>query len=370
MPQENFLIKSAARLASLPFRLFAQRPFTPPKKTVILQPCCLSQVMLTTPLLAVLSENFPQARFDWAVMDTARAAIAGNPRLTELLRIQGNNLHDMSWVALNDLIQQLRNGSYDSCFIPNRSSLLAWVAWQSNIPQRIGLSAGGRGFAHTLTVNPPTGEVHETAVYLEVANAIGLNTGVDAFLPMEFYPQDADRTAVTQRLIDELEWLGDSPLILIHPGGGDGIFPNDPRKQWPIERFVRLNNRLIREHQAQILLVGGKQDILIADAITGMMAAKTGNWAGNISLGELGALAEMANLYIGNDTGPTHIAAAVGCPTIALFGPSDPAISGPYSQTKTVINLRHEEDKRPFTWKNGVDVETAVGAATKLLNRP
>jgi len=324
--------------------------------------------MLTTPLLATLSENFPQTQFDWAVNDTARPAIAGNPRLTELVRVKGNNLYEMSWANLNELVQQLRDRSYDSCFIPSRSSLLAWVAWQANIPQRIGLSAGGRGFAHTLAVRPPTGEVHETAVYLEIANAIGLNTGVDAFSPMEFYPQDEDRTAVTQRLIDELEWLGDTPLIIMHPGGGDNTVPHDPRKQWPIERFVLLANRLIRQHNANLLLVGGKQDMSAVAAINGMMAGKSSNWAGKITLGQLGALAEIGNLYIGNDTGPTHIATAVGCPTLAIFGPSDPAISGPYSQTAKIITLQHEKDKRPFSWEHGVDVETAVRAATTLLN--
>ncbi|MCA9925365.1 MAG: glycosyltransferase family 9 protein, partial [Anaerolineales bacterium] len=334
---------------------------------LILLPCCLSRVMLATPLLAVISKSFPRAQLDWAISDEARPAIAGNPRLTELIRTGHGNLHDAKVGTLRDLVQRIREESYDTCITPSRSSLLAWIAWQAQIPQRIGLSAGGRGFAHTLPVKAPAGEQHEAVVYLEIARALGIEAGMGERLPMEFYPQDSARTAVTQRLIDELDWLGDRPLVIMHPGGGDGAFAVDPRKQWPLERFVLLGNEIVRRYGAQILLVGGPQDYDSAQAIAGMMFAPVGNWAGKVSLGEVGALAEMANLYIGNDTGPTHIAAAVGCATIAIFGPSDPAISAPYGRGDRVIAVRMGGEKRPFTWEDGVGVDGVITAVAKLM---
>ncbi|MCP5101031.1 MAG: glycosyltransferase family 9 protein, partial [Chloroflexi bacterium] len=190
--------------------------------------------MLSTPLLTLLSNAYPQARFDWAISDSSRQAIAGNPRLTELVRTCHHNIENASWQDLQDLIHRLRVEAYDTCIIPSRSSLLAWIAWQAQIPQRIGLSAGGRGFSHTLAVKYPAGEVHEAAVYLEIAKAMGLDTGVGKRIAMEYYPPDSDRTAVTQRLIDKLNWLGDRPLVVMHPGGGDGTTTTDNRKQWPL----------------------------------------------------------------------------------------------------------------------------------------
>ena len=98
------------------------------------------------------------------------------------------------------------------------------------------------------------------------------------------------------------------------------------------------------------------------------MYAPVANWAGQITLGELGALGEVADLYIGNDAGPTHIAAAVGCPTLAIYGPSNPAISGPYAIKDSAKTLWHEIES-DSVWEHGVTVEEAVAAAENLLNQ-
>ena len=79
MAQDNLASQLAAQIAHIPFRLFAKRPYVPPQKALILHPCCLSQVMLATPLLAVLNNAYPNAQFDWAVSDWARPAIVTNP---------------------------------------------------------------------------------------------------------------------------------------------------------------------------------------------------------------------------------------------------------------------------------------------------
>lgn len=367
MPQETFLTAALARLASIPFR-FLRRPFTPPQKALILHPCCLSQVMLATPLLAVLAKAFPNTRFDWAVSDWARPAIAKNPHLRELINAGDLGIATMSQAELRELIFRLKQQAYDTCFILGRSSLLSWLAWQAGIPQRIGLASGGRGFAQTLVAPVRTGQQHATDVYLSIAAACGVDLPPGERPPMAFYPADDDRTAVTQRLVDELDWLGEVPLVVMHPGGGAGSVYEDPQKRWPSERFVLLANHLTRQHQARVLLVGSEHDKELAAGIAGMTSVRCANWTGRVTLGELGALAEIANLYIGNDTGPTHIAAAVGCPTLAIFGPSNPAISAPYSpKDEQVITVWRGGEERPFTWQEGVTVGEAGKAADRLL---
>jgi heptosyltransferase-2 len=369
MPQENVLTAVLARVAGIPFRILARKPYVPPRKALILHPCCLSQVMLATPLLAVLSQAYPQAQIDWAVSDWARPAISTNPRLTELIRTGPGAVQQMNWQDIRLLIQHLRQESYDTCFVPGRSAFLAYIAWQAGIPQRIGLNIRGRGFAHTLAVPAPAGERHAAAIYLALASAIGLAAAKLRRPVMEFYPSDADRTVVTEWLIDDLDWLGDVPLIIMHPGGGQGSAFEDEQKRWPVERFVLLGNHLARHYGARILIVGSERTRSLADAIVGMMSAPATSWAGRISLGKLGALGEMADLYVGNDTGPTHIAAAVGCPTLALFGPSNPAFSAPYGKPDRVTILWQEQEERPFTWAHGVTVAEAIKAAEKLLAR-
>lgn len=368
MIRESVLTTAVARIAGIPFRLFARKPFVPPQKALILHPCCISQVMFATPLLAALSQAYPQTRFDWAVSDWARPAISGNPRLTELISSGAVAIQQQSWSSVRQLSQRLREERYDTCFIPGRSSLLTTIAWRAGIPQRIGLNVNGRGFAHTYPVRQPAAEAHAAVIYLSLAKAIGIDTGKKTRLPMEFYPSDAARTAVTKRLIDELDWLGDVPLVVIHPGGGHGSVKEDKQKRWPIERFTRLGNYLLSTHKAKLLIAGSKQDRQLAQDMAGMMPFPIADWTGRITLSELGALGEMADLYIGNDTGPTNIAAAVGCPTIAIFGPSDPNKSAPYNAEGKVIILSGDAGGgRPFTWEETVTVKEAQKAADQLL---
>ena len=368
MPRETILTTTAARLARLPFWLLARRPFAPPQKALILKPCCISQVMLATPLLTALHQAYPQTRFDWVVSDWARPAIAGHPHITELISAGPGGLDEVSWAEIRALIDRLRQEAYDTCFIPSRSSLLSLIAWRAGIPQRIGLNRHGRGFAHTLAVAPPKGEQHESVICQSLALAAGVDPAIVAASGMAYYAPDSDRTAVTRRLIDELDWLGDAPLIIIHPGGGVNPVQADERKRWPVERYVRLANHLARQHKARILLVGTEADRPLTQTISGLMHAPAADWAGQMTLGELGALGEVADLYIGNDTGPTHIAAAVGCPTLAIFGPSTPAISGPYAVKGPVITLWQEAAPTPFSWDNCIPLDDALQAAEKLLS--
>lgn len=355
-----------AHLIRLPFWLSSRKPFAPPQKAVILQPGSISQVMLTTPLLAVLSHAFPAARFDWAVSEWARSAIVGNPRVTEIITI--DHMQPSSWAQARQLASLLRSHRYDSCFIPHRSAWLGLAAWLAQIPQRVGLHVAQQGFAHTLAVRPPASEQHEAAIYLSLALAAGLDVQPDK-VGLEFYPSDGDRTAVTKRLVDEIEWLGDTPLIILHPGGGNNPAATDELKRWPIERFVRLGNHLGRHYKARLLLVGAMQERPFTTAISGMMAHPCVNLAGQLTLGELGALCEVADLYVGNDTGPSHVAAAVGCPTIVIYGPSDPSVSRPFPVKGQVATVWREEEKRPFSWAHGVSVEEVIKTAEGILKK-
>lgn len=322
--------------------------------------------MLATPLLTVLSQAFPHTRFDWAVSEWARPAISSNPRLTEIVQTSQAGLHELSWRELYALAQSLREENYDTCLIPSRSGLLSLVAWWARIPQRIGLHEKGRGFAHTTAIKPKGMQQHEAAVYLTLAAALGVPAEKISTAAMEFYPPDIDRTAVTRRLVSE-NWLGDSPLVLMHPGGGANPVRANKNKQWPVERFVRLANYVIGKYKAQVILVGAKADIALAKDVSGLLSWSVVNLAGQLNLGQLGALCEVANLYIGNDSGPTHVAAAVGCPTLAIFGPTDPAISGPYATKGRVKVLGQGERLRPFSWENWVPVQEARKAVDQLL---
>ncbi len=360
--RETGLTTAAARLAGLPFALRGQGVFQPPRHALIFKACCLTQVLLATPLLTTLSEAYPSARFDWATHEWARPAIASHPTINQIINTHSVGSTHIVWADVRRLVARLRHEQYDTCFIPSRSALLSLIAWLAGIPQRVGLTVQGRGFAQTIRVRPRPEERHEADQYLALARAIGLENQPE---PPSFYPTDRDRSAATRRLVDEIDWLGDVPLVLLHPGGGSNPRQGMAEKRWPVERFVLLGNHLVRTYNARILVVGAAADAALAHTIDGMMSAKVVNLAGKLTLGELGALGEVADLYVGNDTGPTHVAAAVGCPTVALFGPSDPALSAPRGRRVTVC--APEKREAPFTWEKVVLTGEVVAAADALL---
>ena len=368
--QDNVLTIAAARLASVPFRLLGRRPLSPPRRALILRPCCIGQVMLATPLLATLAEAFPEATFDWAVADWARAAIASNPRVCRLISCDPVGTRPVSRAELDGLAERLRAEAYDTVFVPSRSARLCYLAWRAGIPQRIGLDANGRGFAYTVPVQASKQGAHVAHLYGSLAKPFGLEpTG-----QMEFYPRDRDRATVTRRLLDEIGWPGQGPLVLIHPGGGENPVRPDAGRRWPAERFALVGARLARDHQARIVLVGAEPDRELAAATIGMMHIDGVNLAGRLTLGEFGALAEVADLYVGNDAGSTYVAVAVGCPTVAVFGPSDPDIVAPIGHPNAVRILRPADAVAPvsgeaFSWRDGPSAEAALVLAGEMLTR-
>jgi lipopolysaccharide heptosyltransferase II len=363
MKDDNIVILAAANLARIPFWSARRRPFKSPRKALILKPCCLSQVLLTTPLLATLSEAFPDTRFDWAVSKWALPAVSGNPRITKLIDTRSVTFQDGKREDIRSLMEKIRMGDYDTCFVPSRSILLCYIAWRAGISQRIGLNQGGRGFAYTVPVSIPGSEVNEGEAYLSLANAIEISADVGS----EFYPSDRARTDVTRLLVDELEWQGDRPLVLVHPGGGDNPVSADTDTRWPAERYASLANRLVHNLSARVILLGSEDEAPLIKSITGLMSADATDLAGRLDLDHIGALAEVADLYIGNDAGPIHVAAASACQTMAIFGPTNPAVSAPYLTKGKVIVLKPEVASSPFSWQNGPSVDDATRVAQEIL---
>lgn len=313
--------------------------------------------MQTTPLLAALSAGFPTARFDWAVSEWARQSVATNRRLTRVILTGPGDIEHNSPQANQALVERLREEAYDTCFIPSRSGILEKLAKDARIPQRISLNSHSKGRL--------PGEQRLAETYLSLATAAGVEPAIIQSVEMEFVPPDHDRMAVTRWLVEEYDWLGDAPLVVLHPGGGDNPERVDLNIRWPVERFARLTNYLVRNHGARVVIVGTAEETSLANQIAGLVSYPVVNRAGRIGLGELGALCELAAMYVGNDSGTTYIAAATGCPTLVIYGPTSPAMNGPYMISGRIICLWHPFADQ-FSWQHGVTVDEAVEAAESL----
>ncbi|HET9920165.1 MAG TPA: lipopolysaccharide heptosyltransferase II [Ktedonobacteraceae bacterium] len=316
---------------SYPFTRQARRQ---PRSIVVIKPCCLGDLVMTTPLLEVLRRAYPQARIvyvagSWskvipehspavdAVLDCGSVGISGRYGLQDYLR----------------LARMLRHEHFDLAFVLDRSPMLTLLPWLAGVPRRVGLDSLGRGFSLTNRVpvsSSPDHLQHQADIYLELAHAIDLP--VDQLIDhphMRFVPTAEERQAARQ-LVPESKGR---VHIALFPGGGSNPGMELTAKRWPLARYRTLASKLVRELDAQVLLIGGSDDeALNAQLLEGLDVpeGRVRNLAGQTSIGELAALLERCALFIGNDSSPMHLAAAVGIPVIAIFGPTSPQEYGPY----------------------------------------
>jgi lipopolysaccharide heptosyltransferase II len=196
-----------------------------------------------------------------------------------------------------------------------------WMTWQTRAPVRVGF-ANAREMAwafYTHRVPIESREVHATERYLKVLAALGVPTSPIVY---PFAVDDRDRAHVEQFLP-----AGTKYAVLL-PG------TNWATKRWPVDKFARLVAPLKQRFGLEVVVAGGPEVQELAVRIP-----EAQNLVGRTSLRQLVALLERADLVIANDSGPMHIAAALGRPLVTMFGPTNPVRTGPYRRDETVLRL-------------------------------
>ncbi|HEX6289312.1 MAG TPA: glycosyltransferase family 9 protein [Herpetosiphonaceae bacterium] len=322
------LITLLTRLLRLWFR--QKQPPLPaaPRSILILKPCCLGDVLLTTPLVAAIRSAYPGAHLIYAVGTWASPMVATSQHIDETL-ILPERWTPGSLLATARVLHRLR---IDLIFVPDRSPMLTLLAWLSRSPVRVGLDSAGRGFAYTHRVPVSSLVIHEADLYSQLAAAAGLPKPPRRLF---FFPgAEAEQAAAA---IVARYRATDGPLVVLHPGGGQNPGMTLPRKRWLPERWATVADELIRVYSACVLVVGGPGDQEAVATVIAAMREPAIPLVRRWDWGELGALLGRSDLFMGHDTGMMHLATAVGAPVVAVFGPSDPQIYGPYGQRAAYV---------------------------------
>ena len=355
-------------------RLVRRAPTGVPGNIVIIKPCCLGDVVLSSAAVADLRAAFPTAFISYAAGDWSRPAVAHSPRIDTVVRWdfspqrrrdaggeRGRYIGKIEqvwervgglWEAVETYraaVRTLRNGRYDCAVILDRSPVLGLVAWLAGVPMRVGIDSRYRGFAHSIRVPLLTAPEHEADLYRRVAAELADSySRAEAISPeqkLEFYPSDAARHAamtVLARLNPEQR-----PVVIVHGGGGANPANTVLAKRWPAEHFAAIVARLFDNARPVVLVTGNAGDREDAARLLTEVArlrpdlrqaAVTDYDAKDdvldcieaFDIDTLGALCRQAALFVGNDTGLMHMATAQGAAVVAVFGPSDPRMYGPY----------------------------------------
>ncbi len=220
------------------------------------------------------------------------------------------------------LAGQLRREHFDLCLILPNSFDSALVPFLAGIPERIGFDRDGRGLLLTQRIAPVlkgSGQ-HQARDYLTLLAPFG-----SADIPLNCHLEiDLKARQWAEKTLASLRRTVQGPLIGFSPGAAFG-----PAKMWFPERFAGLARRLCGERQAGVVLVGGASERALCEEIGASVHGPALNLAGQTSLPQLAGLLAQCDLFVSNDSGPMHLASAVGTRVVAIFGSTDPAATGP-----------------------------------------
>ncbi len=283
-------------------------------------------MVLLTPALRALKIAYPQAHLALLIRPLVATLMATHPYVDEVIV-------DSKGSALNRLpsfwksVSEIRRSGFDLAVVLHPTSFRnALIPFLAGVPERIGSNVGGRGILLTKNCSDRT-DLHEIHRYLRVLELIDIR---EPSTNLEFWHTDADRDAVSQMLTT---YGISSRENLV----GVNLGTTWHTKRWALENFAAVITQLQKRLGAGILLTGSPAEIPLGESLEQVARVEAINLIGKTTLMQLGALIESCKLYLTCDSGPMHIAAAVGTPTIALFGPTSPMRHGPYGENHVVI---------------------------------
>jgi lipopolysaccharide heptosyltransferase II len=351
---------------------------------------------MTTPALLRLREHFPDAHITLLTPGKLRELWLNHPAVNETIPfIPSENVFSVG--------QKLRSGNFDLALVLPNSPRSALEVWLAGIPQRIGYARSWRNWFLTQAVTPRADVVkmrkltvteirrrtgvspvsdqikntletdrmpvlqttaHQIYEYLHLAAALGANP--EPLPPTLFVAPDETEVARKKFGLNKIA----QPIFGLNAGAEYG-----PAKRWPVEKFIAAAREIQQRTNCAWLILGGKGDFVVANRIeSGIQNSKFKivNLAGQTSLRELMSLLKLCRVLLTNDTGPMHVAAALGAPVVVPFGSTSPELTGPgLPGDKRHRLLKSDAPCSPcflrecpidFRCMNGISVERVVKA--------
>ncbi len=291
----------------------------------------IGDTVLTVPFLRNLRRAEPDAEITWVVSPGTTEVIKGIPYVDELLVWDPVTIHADSSGGHRTLgqkmefVKNLRGRSFDKAYVLKRSFSSALMGVFAGADKRVGFNTEGRGLLLTRRV-PYRIDCHEVENFLEVLRADDIPVEDDQ---LEYW-LDPQELARGDELLSDAGITSDEQFVLIHP------FAAYPPRGWHLEDFASVACQLDRQGLRPLILGGGR-DKGAFEEVRDIFPSSTVSLAGSASLRETMAILKRGTLFVGNDSGIMHLAAAADIPMVALFGPQSPVRFGPWSRKARVV---------------------------------
>jgi lipopolysaccharide heptosyltransferase II len=339
--------------------------YHPAPKILIVQPSRIGDIIFSLPTLAAIKQRYPHARLSWIVDERCYEILEGNPFLENIF-IWNRKQKSIKYYV--DLMKTLREQKFDLSIDLHGLAKSAMLVKLTGAKFKIASSStnGMREFSWLFSKEIKSQEKrHCVERHFEVAKY--LNCSDDINYPIHI-PEESFKS-VRDKLLKENVNL--EKIVGIHPGGG--WIP----RRWAASKYAKLSKRLKDELHTDIVLVGGKEGGSSEKGLNEEIIAEAGvsitDMTGNVTLKELCAFLKICKVFVGNESGPMHIATALNVDSIAILGPTNAKRTGPYNGSTKVI--QHKVDCQPCRNRNckdpicmqSVTVEEIFGEVKKLF---
>lgn len=334
-------------------------------RILVVMPNWFGETLFATPFLHVLKQHYPEAEL--TVMGWLQCAevLSGNPDVDQFLPYEENGKHATVPGKLL-FIRELKSRRLDVAFVLRPSLSRSLILLLATIPVRVGFDQLKSSWCLTHRARLPAPSMHKAWTYFMLLEQLGIQA---QHLPYRYTVRQEERQAA-ERLLAASS-LDGKPFIVLHPGA------NWEHKRWPADRFAQLGDALSDLTKVRIVITGSPADQELARSIQGQMKAQATVLAGQTTLRQLAACLEKTILLVSNDTGVTHVAAALNRPLVALYGPTDPSFTGPLGLAAHTRVLHHPDccpripcyqpDDPPHAGMKSLSMDEVYKAACQLL---
>ncbi len=304
-----------------------------PSKIMVRATNWVGDAIMSLPAIEALRVRFPDTEIVVVAKPSVAELYLNHPALLRVITYDPDGEH-AGRSGFSKFLEILRAERFDAAVLLQHAFHAAWIAWRAGIPVRVGYGTQGRGplLTHPVVL-PSRGQFgHESSEYVELLFRAGLlDERPAAVRRVQVVVTRKERRWAAEAL-KALGLEGPRYFVGLNPGASYG-----PAKRWPVDRFAEVGDRLVGALGADVLVFGSKAERPLAESVARAMRHTPIVLAGTTTLRQWMALTERCRLVVANDSGPMHVAAAVGVPVLAIFGSTDDQRTGPLSPWARVV---------------------------------
>lgn len=286
------------------------------KEILVIKLFSIGDVLMATPLVREIKRNISDSKITFLVGTYSQDVIRYNPYIDKIISVPDDYFVKKNIIQISNLILKHIRKKYDIIFLLHRATAFKFFSC----------------FFHgkKICVDKVENNIPEYLKYLELLKLIGLNYSSDK---VEIF-LTKDEEEFSKKF---LEGINTQDIIAISPGGGKNPKTFYPQKRWEREKYIELIKIIFEKTNASVVLLGDESEKEISQEITKISSSRIIDITGKTTLREAAGIIKNCKLFIGCDSGLTHIASAVDIPVIALFGPTDEKIWAPHGKKVTIV---------------------------------